>query len=159
MKRCIELASCAGDSGDFPFGSVIVSENCIVSEGYNQSFASGEVYRHAELLALVDAKKILNRDQLTGATLYSSVEPCPMCSFAIRESNLRRVVFGLRSPIMGGYSKWMILQDAAISEKFPNSFSQVPEIIPDILKDDVIEGWRSWDAEKWRRLYEKGVFR
>lgn len=159
IMRCIDLARRAGELGDFPYGALVVLDDKIVSEKYNESFASNEVYKHAELLALVDAQKKLNRDQLSACTLYSSVEPCPMCSFAVQELNIKRVVFGLKSPIMGGYSRWGILQDEKLNQTFPNSFGRAPEIVADVLKDVVIEGWKQWNNDKWERLYNKGVFR
>jgi len=159
IKRCVDLARQAGELGDFPYGALVVLNNEIVSEKYNESFAKNEVYRHAEMLALVDAQKKLNRDQLSECTLYTSVEPCPMCAFAIQELNIKRVVFGLKSPIMGGYSKWSILQDQEINQTFPNSFGRAPEIVGDVLKEAIIDGWKQWDNDKWERLYNKGVFR
>lgn len=159
IKRCINLARRAGKLGDFPYGALLVLKNKVVSEKYNESFTKNEVYRHAELLALTNAQKKLNRDQLSACTLYSSVEPCPMCSFAIQELNIKRVVFGLKSPIMGGYSRWSILQDQKLNQTFPNSFGRAPEIVAGVLKDAVIEGWKQWNNDKWERLYNKGVFR
>lgn len=158
MRRCIELAETGGKMGDFPFGSVVVLDDKIVSGEYNEAFQKNEVYRHAELLALLGAQKKLSRDELSRCTIYSSVEPCPMCAFAIQELNIRRVVFGLRSPIMGGYTKWKILQDEQINEAFPNTFGRIPEITSDVLKSEVIEGWRRWNLSKWKKLINKGVF-
>jgi len=158
MKRCIELAEKATKNGDFPFGSLIVLNDVIISEQYNEALDKKEVYRHAELLALLDAQKKLSREQLSECVIYTTVEPCPMCAFAIQELNIRRVVFGLRSPIMGGYTKWKILQDSEINETFPRTFGRIPEITPDILKDQIIEGWKRWDSDKWERLISKGVF-
>jgi tRNA(adenine34) deaminase len=159
IKRCIELANMAGSAGEFPFGAVVVLNGILISEGHNDALAQKEVYRHAEMLALVDAQKKLTREQLSECILYSSVEPCAMCSFAVQELNIRRVVFGLRSPIMGGYSKWHILQDELINTTFPNTFGRTPEVVPDVLKDQVIDGWKQWNNEKWERMYAKGVFK
>ncbi len=158
MRRCIELAEIGGAAGDFPFGSVVVLDGRTISEEYNEAFQKNEVYRHAELLALLGAQKKLSREELSRCTIYSTVEPCPMCAFAIQELNIRRVVFGLRSPIMGGYTKWKILQDEQINEAFPNTFGRTPEIISDVLKNEVIEGWRRWNLSKWEKLISKGVF-
>ena len=55
-------------------------------------------------------------------TLYSNVEPCAMCSYCIRETRIRKVVYAIRSPIMGGHSKWRILQDPQISSVIPEVF-------------------------------------
>src|SRR5260221_357927 len=102
ISRCIELSDQATKNGDFPFGSIVVLNDKIISQGYNQALNKKEVYRHAEMLALLDAQKKLSADELSQCVIYTNVEPCPMCAFAIQELNIKRVVFGLRSPIMGG---------------------------------------------------------
>jgi tRNA(adenine34) deaminase len=111
------------------------------------------------MLALTKAQGRLNPLELSECTIFTTVEPCPMCSFAIQELSIRRVVFGLRSPIMGGYTKWNILQDEEVNRAFPNTFRHSPEVIPDFLKEEVIKGWTEWNEEKWSRLIAKGVFR
>ncbi len=158
IRKCIKLAEIGGKTNDFPFGSVVVLEDEIISERYNEALQKNEVYRHAELLALLDAQNKLSKDELSRCTIYSSVEPCPMCAFAIQELNIRRVVFGLQSSIMGGYTKWRILQDEQINKIFPNTFARTPEIIPDVLKDEVIRGWKMWNLTKWEKLISKEVF-
>lgn len=158
ILKCIHLASIAGSNGEFPFGAIVVLNGLVISEGQNEAFTKKEVCLHAEMIALTSAQKKLTRDELSECTLYSSVEPCAMCSFAIQELNIKRVVFGLRSPIMGGFSKWSILQDEQINTTFPNTFGRAPEIVPDILKNEVIEGWKMWNNEKWERMHNKGVF-
>ena len=62
--------------------------------------------RTADLQAV---QKVLGRGNLRNCTLYTIVEPCPMCSFAIREARIGRVVFALKSPLMGGSSRWNVL--------------------------------------------------
>ena len=159
IKRCIELGDEATKRGDFPFGSAVVLDGKIISEAYNELLAKNQIYRHAEILALTEAQGKLSKEELARCVIYSNVEPCPMCAFAIQELNIRRVVFGLRSPIMGGFSKWKILQDEELNKTFPNTFGKTPEIMPDVLKSEVIEGWKRWDKEKWGRLLAKGVFK
>ena len=159
IKRCIDLGDEAAKCGDFPFGSVVVMDGKVISEGYNELLAKNQIYRHAEMLALTEAQRKLSKEELTRCAIYSNVEPCSMCSFAIQELNIRRVVFGLRSPIMGGFSKWKILQDEELNKTFPNSFGRTPEIVPDVLKGKVIEGWKRWNKVKWERLLAKGVFK
>ncbi len=158
MARCIELADEAGKRGEFPFGSLLVIDGEVVSEAGNDALMSKDVVRHAEILALTTAQKAYEPELLRRATLYSSVEPCPMCAFAIQELGIRRVVFGLRSPIMGGYSRWPVLQDTKLGQTFPNIFGAAPEIVPDILKDKVIEGWKRWNLEQWESFKQRCVF-
>lgn len=158
MRRCIELADTAGRTEDFPFGAVLVLDGLIVAEGYNEALTNREVWRHAEMLALIRGQRNCTREELSRSVLYTSVEPCCMCSFAIQELSIRRVVFGLRSPVMGGYSKWQVLEDVEINEKFPNSFGHPPDVTADVLKDEVISGWKRWNVAKWETLRAKGIF-
>lgn len=159
ILKCIELAEKGTQYGEFPFGSVIVLNDKIIAGRHNESLSKNEVYRHAEMLALLDAQSKLTPEELSQCIIYSNVEPCPMCSFAIQELNIRKVVFGMRSPIMGGYSKWKVLQDEEINATFPNTFGNTPEIVHDVLTDKVIESWKKWNKEKWDRLVKKGVFK
>ena len=70
------------------------------------------------------------------------MEPCPMCALIIREYRIKRVVFYLNSPDMGGYTKYPILIDTDLSEKYPNHFGEVPEITIGVLKDKALEVWK-----------------
>lgn len=104
MLRCIELAEASVLSGEFPFGSLIVNDEGIVSESGNSIAISNDVTQHAEINALRMAQKKLGND-LTGCTLYSNCEPCAMCSFMICELKVSRVVFAVKSPDMGGFTR------------------------------------------------------
>ncbi len=144
MKRCIELADQALERGDNPFGSVIVKDNEIIVEGVND-IKENDVTNHAEILAMRKAQKLLNTNDLSDCTIYSNCEPCPMCSFMMRELKFNTVVFALTSPYMGGYSKWGILQDKDL-EKFKPVFSKPPKVIVGVLKEEAEEvfkkaGW------------------
>jgi tRNA(adenine34) deaminase len=158
MRQCIEIAAKGSRNLDFPFGALVLFKNKVISRRHNEALDKKQVFRHAEMLALIYAQKALTSSQLSQSTFYSSVEPCPMCSFAIQELGISRVVFGLISPVMGGFTKWAVLQDRQINEVFPNTFRHPPEIITGILRDEVVDGWRSWNEEKWKRLVAKGVF-
>lgn len=147
-KMCIELANQAYEEDhDFPFACIIVRNGAIVVKAKNR-VKSGDATKHAEVLALQNAQKILGTSDLNGCTLYSNVEPCPMCSFMIRELNISKVCFSLSSPKMGGYTKWPILQDVLLSEITP--FGNPPEIVKGILskeakKDFDTLGWVVFD--------------
>ncbi len=158
MRQCIAVAAEGAKMLDFPFGALVVHDGRVISCRHNEALDSKQVYRHAELLALADAQRELTASQLKEVTLYSTVEPCAMCAFAVQELGIKRVVFGLRSPIMGGFSKWPVLQDAQLGEAFPNTFGKAPEIVPDFLKEEVIAGWRTWNEERWQKFVSKHVF-
>ena len=80
MKRAIELSIKSVDSGTGPFGAVIVKDNKIISEGSNKVTYSNDPTAHAEILALQDASKVIGDWRLTDATLFVTLEPCPMCA-------------------------------------------------------------------------------
>lgn len=88
-------------AGMLPFGSVVVRDGTIISRAGRQTLNSST--GHAEVLAMGKLK-------LSGCTLYSTVEPGAMCSFIAREAQVARVVYGLSSSIMGGHTRWPILQ-------------------------------------------------
>lgn len=141
---CIELANQAYEvDRDVPFACVIVKNNRIVATAKNCA-RNGDITKHAEILALQEAQKILGTSDLSGCTLYSNVEPCPMCSFMIRELRITKVCFSLLSPEMGGYSKWPILQDIALAGITP--FSKPPKIVTGLLSQ---EARRDFDRMGW----------
>jgi tRNA(adenine34) deaminase len=144
MQRRIELSQLSIDDGDAPFGSLITKDNKLIAEGINA--ANTKVSEHAEITALHNAHQIMGTSDLSGYTLYTSCEPCPMCSFMIREYKISRVVFALPSLYMGGYSKWKILQDTDLT-KFNLFFGKPPEVIGSFMEAEakqVMEGTIFW---------------
>lgn len=147
-KMCIELANQAyEEDNDAPFASIIVRNNIIIAKTKNHA-RKGDITKHAEVLALQEAQRVLGNSDLSGCTLYSNVEPCPMCSFMIRELKISKVCFSLSSPLMGGYTKWPILQDMTLAEITP--FGNPPEIIKGILSK---EARRDFDKLGWIVFY------
>lgn len=143
-KMCIELANQAyQEDNDAPFACIIVRNNKIIATAKNCT-RKGDITKHAEVLALQEVQKLLGKNDLRGCTLYSNVEPCPMCSFMIRELKISKVCFSLSSPMMGGYTKWPILQDMSLAEITP--FGNPPEIVKGILSN---EAKRDFDKLGW----------
>jgi tRNA(adenine34) deaminase len=130
MERCIALARAALERGDAPFGSLIANGTELVAEGINNR--QFRVSEHAEIIALNNAAVLMGSNNLSACTLYTSCEPCPMCSFMIREFHISRVVFGMHSMHMGGISRWPILSDSRLN-KLGQIFGPPPEIIGGIL--------------------------
>ena len=94
MRRCVELALQAIESGDTPVGSLIVDGDALVSEGVEAVRARHDATAHAEMEALRLAFAQRRSRDLTGCTLYTSVEPCIMCAYAIRLARISVVVCG-----------------------------------------------------------------
>ena len=93
MQRAIELSIESIKSGGGPFGSVIVKDDKIVSEGMNRVTVSNDPTAHGEIVAIRDACKKLNTFDLSNSYLYSSCEPCPMCMSAIYWSSINNVLY------------------------------------------------------------------
>ena len=136
IKRCIELSKKSLDNNDGPFGALITKNNDVIAESLNK--ASVQVNQHAEILVLNKAHDILRTTDLSECTLYSNCEPCPMCSFMIRELKIKKVVFGIFSKYMGGFSRWDILQDKHLVSIKP-FFGEVPEIIGGVLQSEALK--------------------
>ena len=93
MQRAIELSIESINSGGGPFGSVIVKDNKIISEGMNRVTVNNDPTAHGEIVAIRLATKSLNNFNLKGCELYSSTEPCPMCLSAIYWSRIDKVYY------------------------------------------------------------------
>ena len=94
MKRALENAQKAAQQGDVPVGAVIVYKGEVIGEGYNKREKEKNALLHAEICAIDEACKKLSSWRLRGATMYVTLEPCPMCAGAIINSRIDRVVFG-----------------------------------------------------------------
>jgi tRNA(adenine34) deaminase len=158
MQRCIDLSKTAAREGEFPFACVIARDGEIIAEAANHVSRDGDVTRHAELVAVSLAQRALGGKKLRGCTLYSNVEPCVMCSFPIREARISRVVFSLKSPYMGGFSRWNVLGDDIMSQKMRETFGSVPEVIEGVLAREVEQSWRAWNPIIWRVIKSRGCF-
>ena len=141
MRRCVALAQSAGSRGEYPFAAVIGRRGEFICESLNMVRNEGDVTRHAEMVAISSAQKKLRSTSLDQCTIYSTIEPCAMCSYAIRESRIGRVIFCLRSPVMGGNSRWNILTDAGLSSTLPEVFASPPDVSVGVFASRSSEGF------------------
>lgn len=132
MARCLELAIAASREGNTPVGSVVVLDGRIVGEAGEALPAGTSATGHAEVLACQAALDRLGRKDLAGAVLYSSAEPCFMCSYVIRQLRISQVVYGSDTPMIGGVTSiHPILTDPALDRWRP-----APAVIRDASRDD-----------------------
>jgi tRNA(adenine34) deaminase len=101
MKEAIRQAKKAYAIGEVPIGSVIVYEDKIIGRGYNRRTTDKNTLAHAELIAIRKASKKMGDWRLEGCTMYVTLEPCQMCSGAIVQSRMSRVVVGCMNPKAG----------------------------------------------------------
>jgi len=135
IKEVLKEAKKAYNKGEVPVGAVIVKNGEIIAKGHNERITKNNALLHAEIVAIQKACKKLKSWRLDDCELWVSLEPCLMCSGAIMQSRIKKVVF-LAKDEKGGavISKYTILDD----KKLP--FSTKYEYIPvkeakDILKN------------------------
>ncbi|MCS3869288.1 tRNA(adenine34) deaminase [Chryseobacterium ginsenosidimutans] len=104
MMECIDLANQALINGNPPVGALLVFENKIIGKGIESGKSTGDITQHAEILAVKDALQQGHRDILDKAVLFSTHEPCVMCSYLIRHHKIAKIVFGVTVPYLGGQS-------------------------------------------------------
>jgi tRNA(adenine34) deaminase len=158
MARIIRLVKQSGAAGEYPFSALISHAGEVVAESINRVKHDADVTRHAEVVAISAAQKALGSTSLDGCVIYSSAEPCVFCSYAIRESRIGRVVYGLHSPHMGGLSKWNILQDESISRNMPEVFAPPPTIVAGFMAREVDTALLEWNPVVWMAIKIRGLF-
>nr|WP_330394098.1 tRNA adenosine(34) deaminase TadA [Lachnoclostridium sp. An181] len=101
MKEAVKQAKKAYALGEVPIGCVIAYEGKIIARGYNRRTVDKNTLAHAELSAIKKASKKMGDWRLEGCTMYVTLEPCQMCSGAIVQSRIDRVVIGCMNPKAG----------------------------------------------------------
>lgn len=101
MMHALSLAQRAEQQGEVPVGAVIVLDDELISEGWNQPISNNDPTAHAEIQALRAACLKLDNYRLPDATLYTNLEPCVMCAGAIIHARIKRVVFATKEPKTG----------------------------------------------------------
>ena len=117
MLRAIELAKIAAGLDEVPVGAVVVKDGEIVGEGFNRRETGKNALAHAELEAIDSACKRLGGWRLHQCELYVTLEPCPMCTGAIINSRLKKVVFGAYDPKAGSVGSVVNLCDLPYNHK------------------------------------------
>jgi tRNA(adenine34) deaminase len=157
MRRCFTLAMKSAEQGEYPYGAIIVRNGEVVAETTNRVARDHDVTRHAEVVAISEAQKTIGSTSLDDCTIYANVEPCASCCYAIRESRIARVVYAMRSPIMGGISRWNILGDRKLSDTMPEVFAPPPDLVPDFLCEEADATLRRSSPVSWAFIHAWGL--
>ena len=129
MTVCIELAKKAAEKGECPVGAVVVSKDGeILGRGYNMRETLQSPTAHAEILAIEQAAKALGSWRLTDCTLYVTLEPCPMCTGAIINSRMKRLVYGASDYKAGSCG--------SVVDLFSLPYNHKPEVVSGVMQEE-----------------------
>ena len=149
MLHAQHLADRAKAQGEVPVGAVLVRDNEIVGEGWNQSITLHDPSAHAEIMALRSAGQQVENYRLPEATLYVTLEPCAMCAGAMLHARLGRVVFGAFDPKTGAAgSVFNTLQDDSNLHKL--------SVTGGVLAEQCSEQLRAFFRERRKSKNTKG---
>ncbi len=150
MREAIREAETGmrSDSGG-PFGCVIVREGAIVARGHNCVTSTNDPTAHAEVVAIRDACRALNRYSLEDCALYANCEPCPMCLAAIYWARIPRLYYGntrVDAAVIG-------FDDAFIYREMPLAPDRRAIEMRQLLRDEAQATFREWQAKPDKQAY------
>jgi tRNA(adenine34) deaminase len=120
MRLALEAAEEAAERGEVPVGAVIVVDGSVVAGAGNQRETSGDPTAHAEIVALRAAAAAMGTWRLTTATMFVTLEPCPMCAGALVAARVGRLVFGAPDPKAGACgSLYNLCADPRLNHELP----------------------------------------
>jgi tRNA(adenine34) deaminase len=124
MLEALKQAKLALEKGEVPVGAVVVHNNQIIARGHNQMVTLKDPTAHAEMIAITQASSMLaegqkdHRGSLEGATLYVTLEPCPMCAGALVITKCKNLVYGAKDSKAGAVeSLYKITQDDRLNHR------------------------------------------
>ena len=143
MIRAIELSIKSVNTGTGPFGSVIVKDNRIISEGFNTVTLSNDPTSHAEIVAIRIACKELKNFSLKGCDLYTTCEPCPMCLSAIYWARIDKIYYANTR----NDAQKIDFSDALIYEELNKSIKDRKIPMHQIMRDEALKAFELWDKK------------
>jgi len=149
MARAIELSIESVQKGGGPFGSIIVKDNKIISEGFNTVTLSNDPTSHAEIAAIRSACKDLNNFSLKGCDLYTTCEPCSMCLSAIYWARIDKVYYAnTRSD-----AHKIDFSDALIYEELNKNIKERKIPMHQMMRDEALKVFEMWDKKEDKMKY------
>ncbi|XP_065674642.1 tRNA-specific adenosine deaminase 2 isoform X2 [Hydra vulgaris] len=129
MKKALVMAKIALEKGEVPVGCVIIHDNIVIADGYNDVNRTKNATRHAEIIALEKARFYFlqagkNLDSMGECVLYVTTEPCIMCAAALRISGLKKVFYGCSNQRFGGCGSRLDVSSFKTEAKSKSSLSQ-----------------------------------
>jgi tRNA(adenine34) deaminase len=126
MRQALAAAERAAACGEVPVGAIVVVQDQVVAVAHNERETLNDPTAHAEIVALRRASAALGGWRLTGAELYVTMEPCPMCAGAMVNARVRRLVYGCDDPKAGAVKTlYKLLDDVRLNHRV--------EVVPNVL--------------------------
>lgn len=149
MQRAIELSIRNVDNGGGPFGAVIVKDNQLIAEGWNQVTSKKDPTLHAEIVAIKEACRKLNTFDLSGCVIYTSCEPCPMCLGAIYWARISEMYFANTKQDADAIG----FSDAFIYQEIEKPYSLRTLKTHQIMRDKALFAFEKWRLKEDKILY------
>jgi tRNA(adenine34) deaminase len=128
MRLAIEQASFAFAVDEVPVGAIVVYQNKIIGRGFNQRENNHRITGHAEIIAMEEASQLLKSWRLTNCTLYVTLEPCLMCTGALIQSRIERIVYGAKDEKTGGINSQIQIQKLPRVQHLPRIQAGILEL-------------------------------
>ena len=109
MREALKIAKQSGE--DLPIGAVIMRDGKVLAKAHNKKEAKNDVTAHAEMLVIQSAQRKLKTSILDDCEIYITLEPCPMCAWAILNARIPKVYFGAYDTVYGSLGTAMDLRD------------------------------------------------
>jgi tRNA(Arg) A34 adenosine deaminase TadA len=150
MGKAIEKAKKGVKDGQSPFGACIVKKGRILAVEHNRVFELGDPTAHAEIVAIKAAAKKLKSIDLSGCTVYSTCEPCPMCFSACHWARISKIVYGTRIEDARkiGFHEFPI-HDTTLKDIGKSNI----KITGDYMRDESMELFGMWSKRKNKKKY------
>jgi tRNA(adenine34) deaminase len=126
MALALAQAREAGDAGEVPVGAVVVAAGTVVARAGNRRERTGDPTAHAELVAIREAAASAGGWRLSDATVYVTLEPCPMCAGALVAARVGRLVFGAPDPKAGACGS---LYNLCVDPRLNHEVDVVPGVL------------------------------
>ena len=143
MLRAIVLSIESVNAGGGPFGSVIVRDNKIISEGFNKVTSTNDPTAHGEIVAIREACKNLKVFNLNGCELYSTCEPCPMCLSSIYWAHIDKIYYANTRDD----AQKIDFDDSLIYSELKKNIKRRKIPMVQMMRDEALKAFELWDKK------------
>ncbi|MCB2211689.1 tRNA adenosine(34) deaminase TadA [bacterium] len=136
MDMALHLAEEAARDDEVPIGAVVVKDGRVIGKGRNRTITLNDPTAHAEMEAITAAANTIGQRYLNGATLYVTLEPCPMCAGALWLARIERLVYAARDPKAGAVeSLYRMHDDPRLNHRYPVTAGILEEQSAELLRE------------------------